>query len=108
MPQLAIPRAKLWPSNRLSALTRPHAGPSVPRLSRQEGPSMADDIKAVYDASRFSRAGRGKIFDSIIDTIGDTPLIRLPNLTKALKPKGEVLAKLEFFNPLGSVKDRIG
>jgi cysteine synthase A len=61
-----------------------------------------------YDAARFRRAGRGKIFDSIIDTIGDTPLIRLPRLTAELKPKGEVLAKLEFFNPLGSVKDRIG
>jgi cysteine synthase A len=34
--------------------------------------------------------------------------VRLPNLTRALKPKGEVLAKLEFFNPIGSVKDRIG
>jgi cysteine synthase A len=63
---------------------------------------------ADYDASRFKRAGRGKIYDSIIDTIGDTPLIRLPNLTRELKPKGEVLAKLEFFNPLASVKDRIG
>ena len=63
---------------------------------------------AEYDASRFKRAGRGRIYDSIIDTVGDTPLIRLPNLTRELKPKGEVLAKLEFFNPLGSVKDRIG
>jgi cysteine synthase A len=61
-----------------------------------------------YDAARFRRAGRGKIFDSIIDTIGDTPLVRLPRLTAELKPKGEVLAKLEFFNPLASVKDRIG
>jgi cysteine synthase A len=61
-----------------------------------------------YDASRHKRSGRGKIYDSIIDTIGDTPLVRLPNLTKALKPKGTVLAKLEFFNPLSSVKDRIG
>jgi cysteine synthase A len=40
--------------------------------------------------------------------MGDTPLVRLPNLTAALKPKGVVLAKLEFFNPLASVKDRIG
>ncbi len=63
---------------------------------------------AQYDAARFKRAGRGKIYDSIVDTIGDTPLIRLPNLTKELKPLGEVVAKLEFFNPLGSVKDRIG
>ncbi len=63
---------------------------------------------APYDAARYKRSGRGKIFASILDTIGDTPLVGLPNLTKALKPKGEVLAKLEFFNPIGSVKDRIG
>jgi len=61
-----------------------------------------------YDAERYRRAGRGKIYDSIIDTIGDTPLVRLPRLTAQLKPKGEVVAKLEFFNPIGSVKDRIG
>ena len=66
---------------------------------------MAD---STYDAARYKRSGRGKIFDSVIDLIGDTPLVRLPNLTKALKPKGEVVAKLEFFNPLASVKDRIG
>jgi cysteine synthase A len=62
----------------------------------------------VYDAKRYVRAGRGRIFDSILDTIGDTPLVRLPRLTAALKPKGEVVAKLEFFNPIASVKDRIG
>src|SRR5579862_9551352 len=61
-----------------------------------------------YDAARYKRAGRGKVFDSILDTIGDTPLIRLPRLSAELKPKGIVLAKLEFFNPIGSVKDRIG
>ena len=61
-----------------------------------------------YDAARYKRAGRGKIFDSILDTIGDTPLVRLPRLMAALKPKGEVVAKLEFFNPISSVKDRIG
>ncbi len=67
---------------------------------------MAD--APAYDAARYKRAGRGKIFASILDTIGDTPLVGLPNLTKALRPKGEVLAKLEFFNPISSVKDRIG
>jgi cysteine synthase A len=61
-----------------------------------------------YDAARYRRAGRGRIYDSILDTIGDTPLIRLPRLSAQLKPRGEVLAKLEFFNPLASVKDRIG
>jgi cysteine synthase A len=63
---------------------------------------------SAYDASRYRRAGRGKIYDSIVDLIGDTPLVRLPRLTAQLKPKGEVVAKLEFFNPIGSVKDRIG
>jgi cysteine synthase A len=67
-----------------------------------------DTASHEYDAARYKRAGRGKIYDSILDTIGDTPLIRLPRLTAELKPKGIVLAKLEFFNPIGSVKDRIG
>src|ERR1700742_1532392 len=58
--------------------------------------------------ARHHRAGRGKIFASILAPVGDPPLVRLPRLTAALKPKGEVLAKLEFFNPIGSVKDRIG
>ena len=48
-----------------------------------------------YDAEGLRRAGRGRVFDSIIDTMGDTPLVRLPRLTAALQPKGEVLAKLE-------------
>jgi cysteine synthase len=61
-----------------------------------------------YDAARYRREGRGKIFDSVLDLIGDTPIVRLPRLTAALKPKGEVVAKLEFFNPIASVKDRIG
>ena len=61
-----------------------------------------------YDAARYRRSGRGRIYDSVLDLIGDTPLVRLPHLTAALKPKGEVVAKLEFFNPLASVKDRIG
>ena len=71
---------------------------------------MPDDASTLqaYDAHTFARKGRGKIYDSIVDTIGDTPLVRLPRLTAELKPKGEVVAKLEFFNPINSVKDRIG
>jgi cysteine synthase A len=60
------------------------------------------------DSVHHRRHGRGKIFASIIDTIGDTPIVALPRLTERLKPRGEVVAKLEFFNPLGSVKERIG
>ncbi|MBU0800893.1 MAG: cysteine synthase A [Alphaproteobacteria bacterium] len=51
---------------------------------------------------------RGKIYDSVLDTIGATPLVRLPRLSAAHGVKATLLAKLEFFNPLASVKDRIG
>ena len=61
-----------------------------------------------YDAARHRKSGRGKVYDSILDTIGDTPLVGLPRLSAELKPKATVLAKLEFFNPIASVKDRIG
>ncbi|HWL70549.1 MAG TPA: cysteine synthase A [Geminicoccus sp.] len=51
---------------------------------------------------------RGRIYDSIIDTIGGTPLVRLHRIAEQRGVKAEILAKLEFFNPLSSVKDRIG
>ncbi|CAJ1383903.1 unnamed protein product [Effrenium voratum] len=53
-------------------------------------------------------SGRGKIYASITETIGDTPIVRLDRLAKAHGVKGNLLAKLEFFNPIASVKDRIG
>ncbi|MDB5641849.1 MAG: cysteine synthase [Hyphomicrobiales bacterium] len=53
-------------------------------------------------------AGRGRIYDSITDTIGDTPLVRLNRLAAGRGVKANLLAKLEFFNPISSVKDRIG
>ena len=49
-----------------------------------------------------------KVFNSIIETIGNTPLVRLNKIKKKFKLYGNILAKLEFFNPLSSVKDRIG
>ena len=52
--------------------------------------------------------GRGRIYDSITETIGDTPLVRLHRMTKEAGVKADILLKLEFFNPLSSVKDRIG
>jgi cysteine synthase len=54
------------------------------------------------------KPGRGRIYDSITDTIGNTPLVRIGRLAKSRKAKATILAKLEFFNPLASVKDRIG
>jgi len=54
------------------------------------------------------KPGRGRIYDSITETIGDTPLVRLNRMPKAAGAKADILLKLEFFNPLSSVKDRIG
>ncbi len=51
---------------------------------------------------------RGRIYDSILDTIGATPLVRVRRLAEQHGVKADVLCKLEFFNPLSSVKDRIG
>jgi cysteine synthase A len=51
---------------------------------------------------------RGRIYDSITETIGATPLVRLARLARAHGVKADILGKCEFFNPLSSVKDRIG
>jgi cysteine synthase A len=52
--------------------------------------------------------GRGRVYDSIAETIGHTPLVRLAKVMANAKVKADILMKLEFFNPLSSVKDRIG
>jgi len=52
--------------------------------------------------------GRGRIYDSITETIGDTPLVRMDKIARAEGVSARLLAKLEFFNPIASVKDRIG
>lgn len=54
------------------------------------------------------RPGRGRIYNSITETIGDTPLVRMARMPAAAGVKADLLFKLEFFNPVGSVKDRIG
>jgi cysteine synthase A len=54
------------------------------------------------------KPGRGRIFNSITETIGDTPLVRLKRMPAEAGVKADILLKLEFFNPISSVKDRIG
>ena len=57
---------------------------------------------------QLDKPGRGRIYNNIMETIGNTPLIRLDRLALEHGAKAEVLVKCEFFNPLASVKDRIG
>ena len=51
---------------------------------------------------------RGRIYDSIAETIGNTPLVRIPKITAEEGILADIVLKLEFYNPLASVKDRIG
>jgi cysteine synthase A len=64
------------------------------------------------DESRAARVephhGRGRVFDSIVEAFGDTPIVRLQRLPQQRGAKATILAKLEYFNPAASVKDRIG
>ncbi len=55
----------------------------------------------------LDKPGRGRVYETILDTIGNTPLVRVGRLGGEAGCQAEILAKLEFFNPLGSVKDRI-
>jgi cysteine synthase len=64
--------------------------------------------KAIERLETTQLPGRGRIYDSITDTIGDTPLVRLKKIAAEKGVRANLLAKLEFFNPVASVKDRIG
>ena len=68
---------------------------------------MADPARKFADEPQRT-PGRGRVFESITDTIGDTPLVRLNRLPAERGVQANILAKLEFFNPISSVKDRIG
>jgi cysteine synthase A len=67
---------------------------------------MSEPARRIDPASR--PAGRGRIYESITETIGDTPLVKLNRIADERGVKATILAKLEFFNPIASVKDRIG
>jgi len=53
-------------------------------------------------------APRGRMFGSVLETVGATPLVLLPKLAEEGRLEAQLALKLEFFNPLGSVKDRVG
>jgi cysteine synthase len=66
-------------------------------------------LKSVSEVPlQIAPSARGRVYDSITDTIGMTPIVRLNRLPKLQNIPANILAKLEFFNPIGSVKDRIG
>src|SRR5215216_965731 len=70
--------------------------------------AKAEANAAGINESAKRQPGRGRIFDSITETIGDTPIVRLDRIAAMKNVEAYLLAKLEFFNPIASVKDRIG
>src|SRR6267154_5768001 len=94
-PDSTCAAAQAAPNGRSAAVSR--------TLSRQE---FAMDASTATGA--VHRPGRGRVFDSIVDAVGDTPIVRLLKLPQAHGSQATILAKLEYFNPAASVKDRIG
>jgi cysteine synthase len=70
--------------------------------------SSGDTSAKAPQRGEARRPGRGRVFDSITEAIGDTPIVRLRRLPDQHGVKATIFAKLEFFNPAASVKDRIG
>jgi cysteine synthase len=65
-------------------------------------------VTSAHQPLVFDRPLRGRIYDSIAETIGNTPLVRIPKILAEEGITADVVLKLEFFNPIASVKDRIG
>jgi cysteine synthase A len=72
------------------------------------GRAMTTDASEIKTLKATKSWGRGKVYGDITETIGHTPLVRVQRMAKAAGAVADVLIKLEFFNPLSSVKDRIG
>src|ERR1700722_3569379 len=70
--------------------------------------SSGDAIAKPAQHAEMRRPGRGRVFDSITEAIGDTPIVRLRRLPDLHGIRANIFAKLEFFNPAASVNDRIG
>src|ERR1700749_1040410 len=65
-------------------------------------------MEASHTSSAVHRPGRGRVFDSIVDAIGDTPIVRLGKLPQQRGAHATILATLEYVTAAASVKDRIG
>src|SRR5437879_5044441 len=95
---------------RIVPCTRAQAAPneaSAPNFTHIAATGVVMDASSAA-TSAVHRPGRGRVFDSIVDAIGDTPIVRLRKMPQQHGVNATILAKLEYFNPAASVKDRIG
>ena len=77
---------------------------SKPQSNPASKPAPAGSAAEV----RYPARPHGRIFETVTDTVGHTPLVRLNRVLQGSDVQADLVAKLEFFNPLASVKDRIG
>jgi cysteine synthase A len=86
-----------------------YAPPTPPRVLAPASPGKRNIAMAsAHKPLVFDRPLRGRIYDSIAETIGNTPLVRIPKILAEEGITADIVLKLEFFNPISSVKDRIG
>jgi cysteine synthase A len=114
----SIPRSRLIniasasyrhrPYNRIAAKSRHPFVIQGPAVCGIESDMAKSALRAAVSAPMTATPARGTMYRSILDTIGATPLVGIPRLAAEDKLAADVRLKLEFFNPLGSVKDRIG
>ena len=78
------------------------------RTHAPDGLTAIGAVPGIPIAGSSFAAPRGRIYSSIVETVGGTPLVALPRLVREDGLRADIALKLEFFNPLGSVKDRIG
>ncbi len=104
--------SSLWAGLWAAAKIMQHAGAECiqSQLIRNQSqrPSPMNDASEIKTLKATKGWGRGKVFNDITETIGHTPLVRLAKIGKQAGVRADILIKLEFFNPLSSVKDRIG
>jgi len=108
-----ISRVRHFPRDCLLAEARKLVLSTAGRCPQGASPSSVVIVKEfLMDASSSSPVvrppGRGRVFDSIVEAFGNTPIVRLNRLPGMHGVNATILAKLEYFNPAASVKDRIG
>ncbi|KAJ0173615.1 hypothetical protein K1T71_010764 [Dendrolimus kikuchii] len=79
---------------------------SLPEKYRFRGPLASREQRSLHPCHRSDERGR-KVYDNILQTIGNTPTVRLNRIPKDHGLECEIYVKCEFFNPGGSIKDRI-
>ncbi len=102
------PSPRCPPNDTFLSSTRRRVRLSVSRNAHSRGDVHGPTSPEKGKPRRFTRRDAAVSTSSITDTIGDTPLVRLDRIAKEHNIRANLLAKLEFFNPIASVKDRIG